>query len=362
MTSAKSTNRNLQQIWDLTTNSQIPPYLSGTPTGPDAAGIARDSSGNYITAGGSGNPGLVVDPTNFAGQDFLASQARCLVTRDSGQGYTPDYVFSDDTLIQGDGGNDRSNPADYSLSSYTAGSITEINNSPTKVLGANTLSLVTYGIDSSGVASASNVQTLMLENYLIFQGALQDLQTIHSVTGNTPWWTLETNVQDEVHSKYPGKDFWAFPDNAPATQSDSSASGIQDRLYFFTSFMLGYQPQDIFEETFSTPSGSQIEPETQIVATNPLIASPANVAATTVGGNVYAREFAQCFYKGSSIGRCAFVVNPDPNKAPALPSLTQSYAHSATLVGSDVLDGGSVTFMAAVPSTIGEDSGLILTQ
>ncbi len=44
------------------TNSQIPPYLSGTPTGPDAAGIARDSSGNYITAGGSGNPGLVVDP------------------------------------------------------------------------------------------------------------------------------------------------------------------------------------------------------------------------------------------------------------------------------------------------------------
>jgi hypothetical protein len=68
----------------------------------------------------------------------------------------------------------------------------------------------------------------------------------------------------------------------------------------------------------------------------------------------YAREFAQCYVKGSASGPCAVVVNPT-SATVNFPTLSRTYTHTATYTGRGVItqfgDTGALSISGVAPPT-----------
>lgn len=142
------------------------------------------------------------------------------------------------------------------------------------------------------------------------------------------------------------------------------ANDPQARLYTFASFMLAWDPQySIYQTVYKTDNPGQLHvtPETGLVALEPL--HPADsVEQLRDPGGTYFREYRQCYYRGASIGACAFVVNSDAVAHPR-PRLSLDYRSVATVRGGMVLEGGEVSMHgASVPDQIPPASGWILTR
>jgi hypothetical protein len=142
------------------------------------------------------------------------------------------------------------------------------------------------------------------------------------------------------------------------------ANDPQARLFTFASFMLAWDPQySIYQTAYKpdNPGQLHVTPETGIVALDPLHAADSIEQLRDAGGT-YFREDRQCYYRGASIGACAFVVNSDAVPHPR-PHLSLDYRGTATVHGGMVLEGGEVsTHGASVPDQIPPASGWILTH
>ncbi|HKE36876.1 MAG TPA: hypothetical protein VKB39_05570 [Candidatus Baltobacteraceae bacterium] len=160
----------------------------------------------------------------------------------------------------------------------------------------------------------------------------------------TGWlWLAVENTQIQVGQK--GKMFWCMLRN-----SNSAASSIQARIFALASFLLTYNPsKSVLWEEFSTPSGLHVMPESQLVALNPAISTPSNIASLKQSGGTYARQYNACYYNGNSVGRCAIVVNSDANTAHPFPY--SGYTHTLYLSGNGILDGYSLSVNGAAPSS-----------
>lgn len=167
---------------------------------------------------------------------------------------------------------------------------------------------------------------------------------------------LQTIAALKSEGKPAGAGFWCYADNTSA----SASTVIPLRKYIYASFLLTYDPNySVFQESFATPSTFKVMPETGFVPMNP-VTTPSGVTGLLTSTGAYLREFNNCYYRGSSLGRCEIIVNPSTTSSVAVPN-PWGLHHSMVITGAGVLDGGTVSFGGSVPSTMGPKSGLILT-
>lgn len=312
-------------------------YKDLMPGGAHAAAEALDCGGTPIMDANYGG-GYEADARSSA----AAGHAQVVATyRLNEFGGNYDALFADDTGAVGG----MTLPCGFSQSSYVSAT-----NAVSQSLGVpmfvNTLGAGSYPDDQVGYAQASNVIGAMCEEcYAAYNTAKVDFPI-----GGTVWQHTE-NAEIALVSMH--KIFW---DYARAIGDPSSETGL--RTFIYASFLLTYDPSyAMLQEAFTTASRFPIMPETGLVPMNPLSTST-SVSGYARGG-VYMREFANCYYEGNSVGACAVVVNPSGSSA-SIPS--NSYAHAMALSGSGVLDGGSASFTASAPTTLGPNSGAVLVQ
>lgn len=169
------------------------------------------------------------------------------------------------------------------------------------------------------------------------------------------FWVIDENL--ELAAGAAGKLFFCYNNG-----SQDGASSIALRQYIYASFLLTYSaPSSVLWDTFTTPSGLHVFPETQLVPANPLVSAPATVSGLLSSTGVYVREYGVCYVNGASVGRCAAVVNSDPTNAHTMPTLSGQYGHTMSLSGYGVLDAGTIsTNGPAAPSTLSPETGLVL--
>jgi hypothetical protein len=162
---------------------------------------------------------------------------------------------------------------------------------------------------------------------------------------------------------YPKKTVWQNYENTELTMAAShrmfvcrnlketpAANSIPQRTYMYASFLLTYDPaSSMISEKFSTPSHVEVEPESGLVALDPLIAAPADISGLSTSQYTYGRQYASCYLNGQAIGRCAAVVNADgPKHAHPFP-WPGVYTHTLLLSGAGVLDGGTASVNGPAP-------------
>lgn len=136
------------------------------------------------------------------------------------------------------------------------------------------------------------------------------------------------------------------------------------RIYQYASFLLSYDPSSsIISEKFTNPSHVEAEPESGLVALDPLIPTPMYISGLGTAAYTYGRQYASCYLNGQAIGGCAVLVNADgPKHAHPFP-WTGFYKHTLVMIGGGILDGGSVSVTGPAPaSTIAGTSAEIATQ
>jgi hypothetical protein len=147
--------------------------------------------------------------------------------------------------------------------------------------------------------------------------------------------------------------------------SSTPAQLVYDqRLYQYASFLLSYDPaSSVISEKFATPSNLEVEPESGLVALNPLIVSPADISGLATSTYTYGRQYANCYLNGQAIGSCAAVVNADESKNAHPFPWPGVYSHTLVLNGAGVLDGGTAKINGPAPGpNIAGTSAIIAIQ
>lgn len=168
-------------------------------------------------------------------------------------------------------------------------------------------------------------------------------------------WTQRENLQ--LAAAAHGKLFFCYNNGGEDGETSTAL-----RKYVYASFLMTYSAtSSVLWETFTTPSGLHVFPETKLVPTDPLVATPSSVSTLLKSTGVYAREYGACYLDGSNVGPCAAVVNSSLTASYAMPALSTTYAHTLAISGYGSLDGGTVaTDGPAPPATVPAETGLIL--
>jgi hypothetical protein len=302
--------------------------------------IGRDCAGNII-----GSP-----PTEETGD----------ITQAGWQSVWQGVAASQDgslTALFADGGGDPgagSYPCGSASSSYLADLVTMFDGTNKPVIANNVFETSAIGTDWHTIDAAPNVIGAMADSdcyvdanaYGMGSADFAIIQTMHSYGYPVDDWTQREN--DELYLASAGKQFWCLI-GASGTASTETAL----RIYAYASLMLTFDLHTTGYFTYwKTDTVGQLEvyPETGLVPANPVVGTPLSVTALQVGG-VYAREYNDCYYRGTDEGRCAFVVNPT-GSTQNWPALSRSYGHTMALSGGGVLEGGGVSFSAAAPPAI----------
>jgi hypothetical protein len=310
-------------------------------TGVDAPALARSSSGGSPVSLDSSNGGYFTDPTILPYSQNHVNNI--LADLSAFNGVT--YWFADDFC-----------------------SIVDLNARPyTFVSWSQYLSACGSVLQKARKSDGSAPQWLVNDGHLTAWGVPVSTWGVTLADSNiaghvregcfdrmaSDWANAENQQLATVGAQ---KQFWCL-----VTDYAAPASRISQRLYYYGSFLLTYNPAySVYETTFPERSGLRVEPETGLVPLNPVIAQPSSVSALATHG-LYAREFQQCYYRGKSVGSCAVVVNSSSTNA-AYP-FGSKYRHTATLSGSGVLDGGSVSVSGgAPPQTVAGGSAVIAVQ
>lgn len=165
--------------------------------------------------------------------------------------------------------------------------------------------------------------------------------TANPEQGSWPWTATEDTQLQVTHM---GKYFFCEGRNTYA-----AAGQIASRTYALASFLLTYNPSlSVLWEGYATTSGYHVMPESRLVPTSPVVATPSSVASLKQSGGSYVRVYRVCYLAGRSVGECAVAVNPD-YIAHAV-SLA-GFHHTLHISGSGVMDGGTVTTTGAAPSS-----------
>jgi hypothetical protein len=128
-----------------------------------------------------------------------------------------------------------------------------------------------------------------------------------------------------------------------------AAGAIDGRLFTYASFLLTYTLESsILWEYYATPSKFRVEPETGLVALDPVVSSPVDVSALQQQTGVYAREYRNCYLRGEAVGPCAAVVNPSRSTWVDYP-FGDRYKHTLQLTGAGIFDGGTVSVNGPSP-------------
>jgi hypothetical protein len=134
--------------------------------------------------------------------------------------------------------------------------------------------------------------------------------------------------------------------NSPA----GSATQILQRLVTTGIVWLGYsEGHTIVQPDLETNTKNlAIWPEDLIYPSFPLESMLTNSSDLLVAPGVYRREFSSCYQQGVLFGACATIVNANASAVAIQSSwLHQTYHHTVTLGGGDVLSGGVANISGA---------------
>ena len=159
---------------------------------------------------------------------------------------------------------------------------------------------------------------------------------------DTIWQAMENS---ELRVTAAGKMFECM-----ARNTSPAATSAPARTYVYASFLLSYDPAtSVLWDEFETPSKMHVEPETGLVALNPVSSAPADIGGLRTSGGTYARQYRNCYLGGEPVGACAAVVNPDRS---AHPFPYGGYRRTLALRGGGVFDGGTASVAGAPPPNI----------
>ncbi len=308
-------------------------YSDLAPGGAHSSAEATACNGTPITDPAY-NGGYLSDPRSTA----AIGHAKVILGTRSSYGNQYDAFVSDDTGVAG-GAN--GTPCNYSYDSWVAAT--------NSVHAALQVPMFVNAINGWAVGGnqVSQVQTTQPANVLGAQCESCYANNAGAVTGMN--WINQENA--EIATVNARKIFWDYARNA------SAADGAQAlRTYVIASFLLSYDPKyAMLEEAFATPNNFPIMPESGLVPLDP-VQSQSTVSGYQLSSGAFWREFKNCYYRGSAVGPCAVSVNPG-SSAVTLPS---GYAHSLTLSGSDVFDGGTAAVTGPPVTSLGPSSAAVL--
>jgi hypothetical protein len=156
-------------------------------------------------------------------------------------------------------------------------------------------------------------------------------------------WTVEENTALQVIAERRMLVCYNYPSSAITPQA------LDQRGYIFASFLLTYDPQEsVLAEQVTTASGVPVEPEAAFVPLQPVLAAPPSIDGLRTATGTYAREFRACYVRGTLVGGCAVVVNPNPLLPMPFP-FRDGYRRTLQISGSGIVDGidnGKMSFGA----------------
>jgi hypothetical protein len=139
------------------------------------------------------------------------------------------------------------------------------------------------------------------------------------------------------------------------------------RAQALADMMLAYDPDRMWQNTSDCGATSHIRAcaEQSLTFYQPLKSYPTSTSSLTTSTGAYAREFGACYNRGTLIGPCATVVNPQPTSTVSMPVLSRTYGHTLVISGTGPCncygDTGSVAFTgSAAPSSLPAASGYVL--
>ena len=309
----------------------------------DETTFAHDCNNSRITVQGS--PDYLMDVHSTHLWSLWPQEVQLFQT----WGATWDYIFEDSAdEIQTQ--KLSAQPCNFSQSDWTSNTNTMDDNLSLPII-YNGLGLIPTGYSSPGPSIGLNPTTN--------GGMSEDCYSGRTPTGYffQPHWSAEENT--EITMAQAGKLF--------VCQSDwyvDAASAVSQRMYQYASFLLTYDRNSQYVKSeFQTPSAVHVMPETQLVATSPLVGTPSNINGLLIGSGLYGREYAACYIGGNYVGPCAALVNPNnPKNFRPLPfPWAGKYHHTLVTAGEGWYDGGTISPTGpAPPSLVAGATGLIV--
>jgi hypothetical protein len=301
---------------------------------------ARDCNGNLITS--YSGTGYLADVRNSSADSYLKNVEDHYVnlykTANPSDSHPYDAIFIDNANSTY---GTSALPCNFSASTWTTDMDSDIQ--------ADGYPTIVNGLETNETGVASKVAGLKASN--IIGGEYEECYN------NKHWLAEEMSALQTIallksEGKAPGPGFWCYLDLTSA----SASTVIPWRLYAYASFLLTYDPNySVWQTSFSTPSTFKVMPETGFVPLNPL-SQPTQISDLKIASGAYVRRYGACYYRGSLVGSCEIAVNPGTSTV----SLPNSYAHSAVISGSGVLDGGTVSFNGPAVTSLAPGTAAIL--
>jgi hypothetical protein len=319
-----------------------------TPTGEmytsDESTFAHDCSGNRITVVNKAGPTYQMDPRSAD----TAVVWLAWVTRVVQANVHYDAIFDDsaDSVRSLTGV-----PCNFDQTAWTAAS-NIMNSTLGKTVIFNGLGTLSQGNQNPppAIGLYPSASGGMLE------GCYANLQLNDPMPKGALWQNYENSelTMSALHRMFVCRSFAAQP----------AQTSYNLRLYMYASFLLSYDPAtSVISEKFATPSHLEVEPESGLVALDPLIPEPTDISGLNTAPFTYGRQYADCYLDGQAIGACAPVVNADgPKHAHPFP-WPGVYNHTLVFNGAGVLDGGTASANGPAPAaTIAGTSAEIAIQ
>jgi hypothetical protein len=206
---------------------------------------------------------------------------------------------------------------------------------------ASPIPVLLNGLDAlDGHSPSLSVEMLAASNAM--GGNYEECYASNTIAKESNWlWEAVENTELEVAAR--NKSFGCMVANQSSASSQTDA-----RIFAYASFLLTYNPStSIYRTEYTTNSGFHVMPETGLVALSPATSAPSSISSLLVSGGTYARQYGACYLRGTSVGPCAVVVNPNSDLSARFPFTT--YHHTLTISGSGVLDGGTVSVDGPAP-------------
>ena len=319
-------------------DSQNPGYTYVT-----SADYATTCSGSRVGIQfGSGSLRYDTNPNNSATHSTFATWVNAL----RAQGHI-DMIFEDNPgPLSGYASYPYGKPCNYSDSSWINGAIA-LNNAVSVPVMINGLSSFT-----SDTTSGTSRTLPILNGTNTKAGNMEGCYDNYStpVEIGTSWDLIENT---ELSVNRMGKIFQCM-----ARYGGTASSNIPSRMFTFASFLLSYNPStSILQEEFATPDGLHVFPESELVALNPLVATPSNISYLRQSSGAYGRQYGACYLRGTYVGACAVAVSRDAGYTRAFPF--SGYTHTLVVSGNGILDGGTVSTSGPAPGSMPAGTGII---
>ncbi|MFN2462119.1 MAG: hypothetical protein ABR591_15805 [Candidatus Velthaea sp.] len=310
----------------------------------------HDASGNRIYTNGEGVTQYAVNPS-----DSSALSAYSTLTSQIAQSAPYDFVEADNVYFDLLG-------AFYSFNAQPVevGSQSGWDAAISQMIGASTVPVIVDGFSNSDGPNNGYSGTSMFLSHPNVAGGLDNEGCIESkdTSKSENDWIFDENTLINMTNQH----------KIAICMSMSSRNDTNPvRNFFYASWLLSYDPTysiafpDI-AANFNKNSYLFVYPEYQIVPTQPLQTAGSNIAELKVG-SVYRREFAACYQAQVDIGPCETIVNTSQTSGADISGVTGGYVQSMSLSdGLDTYNGGQAGWSAAVPSSLGPHSAVILSK